>query len=122
MDSVLGFLGDYGIGNSMERGSAERSATQRLRQLQDLRASKGCSGTYLSTADRSAAAASDVNSSAAHLPEDPSDTPGTIQLSPRVKLVPARTLSGYCIKAALGYTGTGSVSSPVATKARRMCS
>lgn len=40
--SVLSFLGDFGIGNVMEKSSAVDSANQRLAQLQDLRANKGC--------------------------------------------------------------------------------
>lgn len=40
--SVMGFLGDYGIGNANERNNAERTATQRMNQLLALRAQKGC--------------------------------------------------------------------------------
>lgn len=40
--SVLSFLGDFGIGNLMERSSAVESATARLAQLQDLRIQRGC--------------------------------------------------------------------------------
>lgn len=40
--SVLGFLGDFGIGNSMERNAAEKSARQRREQLEALRLSKNC--------------------------------------------------------------------------------
>jgi hypothetical protein len=39
---VLGILGDFGIGNSMERGDALKSAERRLQQLQDLRQAKNC--------------------------------------------------------------------------------
>ena len=42
--SALGILGDFGIGNSMERSSAEKSAMQRLGQLRDLKAEKNCFG------------------------------------------------------------------------------
>ena len=45
--SVLGILGDWGIGNAMERSSAEKSAAIRLQQLRDLHASKRCGGTTL---------------------------------------------------------------------------
>lgn len=40
--SVLSFLGDFGIGNVMEKSSAVDSANRRLAQLQDLRNNKGC--------------------------------------------------------------------------------
>lgn len=40
--SVAGFLGDWGIGNSMEKGAAERSAAARRQQLRQLDAQKGC--------------------------------------------------------------------------------
>lgn len=50
------------------------------------------------------------------------DAPGTINLGDGVKLVPAKTLSGYCIKAPSGYVGTGSVNRPAITNARPICS
>lgn len=40
--SVLGFLGDFGIGNTMERNAAEKSARERRDELSALRVSKGC--------------------------------------------------------------------------------
>jgi hypothetical protein len=40
--SVLGFLGDFGIGNSMERSAAEKSARERRAQLEELKTEKGC--------------------------------------------------------------------------------
>lgn len=40
--SVLGFLGDFGIGNAMERDAAEKSARERREQLLALKAAKGC--------------------------------------------------------------------------------
>lgn len=43
--SVLGFLGDFGIGNAMERSAAEESARRRLDELTTLRAAKGCGPT-----------------------------------------------------------------------------
>lgn len=119
--SVLGILGDYGIGNSMERGAAEKSAIQRLNQLNDLKAERGCAGTALSEADQRAAEASVVNASRAALSKSPDDKPGTIDLGSGVKLVPAETLSGYCIKAPVGYQGTGSVNKPAITNARPLC-
>ncbi len=39
---VLGFLGDFGIGNVMEGNAAEESGRQRLAELKALRAGKGC--------------------------------------------------------------------------------
>ena len=119
--SVLGILGDYGIGNSMERSSAEASAARRLGQLNDLKAERGCSGSYLSAADQRVVAASVGNAPRAVMSTDPSDAAGTIDLGGGVKLVPADTLSGYCIKAAPGYTGSGSVNRPSVTTARPIC-
>ncbi len=52
---VLAILGDFGIGNSMEKGSAIESANKRLDQLRDLKSSKKCSATtvgYLSGKER----------------------------------------------------------------------
>ncbi|MFN9131923.1 MAG: hypothetical protein ACK55O_14665 [Phycisphaerales bacterium] len=40
--SVLGFLGDFGIGNAMERSAAESSARKRLEELNTLRVARGC--------------------------------------------------------------------------------
>jgi hypothetical protein len=121
MASVLGILGDYGIGNSMERHEAEASAAKRLADLNDLKAEKGCSGTSLSAADQRAAVAAGSNAPQAVMSTDPSDRPGTINLGNNVKLVPASTLSGYCIKAPAGYQGTGAVNSPAVTNARPLC-
>ncbi|VWC96179.1 hypothetical protein BLA39750_02240 [Burkholderia lata] len=39
---VLAFLGDFGIGNGLEKTAAMDSATKRMGDLQDLRARKGC--------------------------------------------------------------------------------
>jgi len=39
---VLAFLGDFGIGNNMERSSALESANSRITQLQDIRTMKKC--------------------------------------------------------------------------------
>ena len=50
------------------------------------------------------------------------DLAGTIDLGSGVKLVPAKTISGYCIKAPAGYQGTGSVNRPSVTDARPKCS
>lgn len=40
--SVLGFLGDFGIGNAMERDAAEKSARERRGELLTLKTAKGC--------------------------------------------------------------------------------
>ncbi len=42
--SALGVLGDFGIGNSMEKGAAEKSSIQRRRELNMLAAQKNCEG------------------------------------------------------------------------------
>lgn len=39
---VLGFLGDFGIGNTMEGDAAELSGEKRLKELRDLSAEKEC--------------------------------------------------------------------------------
>lgn len=52
--SVLSFLGDFGIGNLMEKDSAMKSATDRSAQLQAVAAQKGCA-----YAARTAAAANE---------------------------------------------------------------
>jgi hypothetical protein len=50
-----------------------------------------------------------------------SDAPGTIDLGGGVRLVPAKTVSGYCIKGPSNYIGTGAVNRPVVTKAKPLC-
>ncbi len=42
---VLAFLGDFGIGNSLERSAALESANTRLLQLRELREAKKCQAT-----------------------------------------------------------------------------
>jgi hypothetical protein len=121
MASVLGILGDYGIGNNMERGAAEASAARRMSQLTDLKAERGCAGSSLSAYDQRAAVASVGNAPRATISSDPTDSPGTIDLGGGVKLVPAKTLSGYCVKAPVGYAGSGSVNKPSITTARPHC-
>ena len=39
---IIAFLGDFGIGDSMEYSSAIKSATNRMEQLQQLKREKGC--------------------------------------------------------------------------------
>lgn len=39
---VLGALGDFGIGNTMEGDAAELSGEKRLKELRDLKAEKKC--------------------------------------------------------------------------------
>lgn len=43
--SAFDFLGNFGIGNSVERGAAEESVAIRLGQLRDTRAQKNCGAT-----------------------------------------------------------------------------
>jgi hypothetical protein len=45
---VLAFLGDFGIGNSLEKTAALESATKRTEQLKDLRTKRSCA---IKTAD-----------------------------------------------------------------------
>lgn len=40
--SVLSFLGDFGIGNVMEKNAATESANDRLQSLENARRAKGC--------------------------------------------------------------------------------
>ena len=40
--SVLGFLGDFGIGNAMEKNAAEKTVNKREADLRDLKAQKDC--------------------------------------------------------------------------------
>ena len=40
---VLAILGDFGIGNSLERSAAIESANKRIEQLRDLKTAKKCS-------------------------------------------------------------------------------
>jgi len=40
--SVLSFLGDFGIGNMMEKDNATQSANTRLKQLKEVANQKGC--------------------------------------------------------------------------------
>jgi hypothetical protein len=49
------------------------------------------------------------------------DSGGNIDVGDGVKLIPAKTLSGYCIKAAPGYVGTGAANMPAVTTARPLC-
>lgn len=42
---VLGFLGDFGIGNSMEQNAAVESGTNRITQLEEFAADKQCTLT-----------------------------------------------------------------------------
>ncbi len=40
--SIGGFLGDFGIGNALEKGQAEKTAAQRETELLTLKAEKDC--------------------------------------------------------------------------------
>jgi hypothetical protein len=48
--AFLGYMGDFGIGNSMEYNDAMKSATTRKAQLQDLKQEKQCSVVKPATA------------------------------------------------------------------------
>ncbi len=48
--SVLSFLGDFGIGNTMEKSAAKKAAQNRLSQLQSLSLQRGCGVSSQSTA------------------------------------------------------------------------
>lgn len=50
--SVLSFLGDFGIGNTMEKNSALESANTRLAQLQQMRGQKGCTSGVTASATK----------------------------------------------------------------------
>jgi hypothetical protein len=43
--SAAGFLGDFGIGNAMAKGDAEKAINDRVAALQAARATKGCAST-----------------------------------------------------------------------------
>ena len=45
-----------------------------------------------------------------------------VELGNGIKLVPAKTPSGYCIQAPAGYVGTGSASAPAVSSERPLCS
>lgn len=49
------------------------------------------------------------------------EVPGTKNLGGGVYLVPAKTPSGYCIKAPAGYRGTGSVTRPAVSTMKPLC-
>lgn len=45
--SVAGFLGDYGIGNAMEKNEAMKSAKERKAQLREAQTKRGCAQAAL---------------------------------------------------------------------------
>ncbi len=51
----------------------------------------------------------------------PAATPMAMDLGGGVRLVPAKTPSGYCIQASSGYVGTGSQSRPAVSTERPLC-
>lgn len=103
--SALGILGDFGIGNSMEKGSAMKSAAIRLGQLRDLQAEKQCG------ASPSFASQTTYGGSASG---------GIIDLG-AVRKIPAKTPSGYCLMAPADYRGTGAANTPAITDALPRC-
>lgn len=46
---------------------------------------------------------------------------GPVDLGGGVRLIPAETMSGYCLIAPLGYIGTGSSTRPIISQARPRC-
>lgn len=50
------------------------------------------------------------------------DAAGNVNVGDSIQLVPAKTASGYCIKAPAGYVGTGAANRPAVTSARPLCS
>lgn len=76
--SVLSFLGDFGVGNVMEKSSAVDSANKRMSQLSSAKSQKGCS--YASAAPaQSIAPASAVDAtgkSQSQKLEELANTPG----------------------------------------------
>ena len=54
-------------------------------------------------------------------PASPAIAAATVDLGGGVRLVPAKTASGFCIEAAPGYVGTGSTSRPSVTDGRPLC-
>lgn len=89
--SVMGFLGDFGLGNVNERETAERMLDVRMNDLGLAEIRRDCEEERIT------------------------GIPGG------VALVPASTKSGYCILAAPGYAGTGSMRKPVITSAMPAC-
>lgn len=74
--SVLSFLGDFGIGNVMEKNHAVQSANTRLSQLQNLRTQKGCGASPQTSA---AAAPPGVAGTAAPAPASTASSLGVGQ-------------------------------------------
>lgn len=62
--SVLSFLGDFGIGNVMEKDAALKSANQRREALENLRVAKQCGGAIVAPATAPLAASAAVAASA----------------------------------------------------------
>lgn len=50
------------------------------------------------------------------------DGTNPVDLGSGIRLIPAKTPSGYCIQAPAGYVGTGSASRPAVTTDRPLCS
>jgi hypothetical protein len=89
--SVMGFLGDFGLGNINEKDTAERILYQRSQQLDQAEVARHCTD------------------------EAQTGIPGG------VALVPAKTQSGYCVIAPANYTGNGSAQRPAITSAMPRC-
>jgi hypothetical protein len=105
------------------KGDYEALRTVAVQRRCELAFSSDLATTVSSPAASSASGfpALDAGARRPGLSADPGDKPGTIDLGAGVKLVPAKTASGYCIKALSGYVGTGSTNKPTATSARPIC-
>lgn len=116
--SVLSFLGDFGMGNVMEKSNAVDSATTRLAQLQDLRTRRGCgavaSGRAVPESRTNAAGADIVASAASATPAAQSDRHKVGRYSYSVEQLPdVRACNPYPV-ASLNAQGAGFESFTVA--------
>ncbi|MGA0610548.1 hypothetical protein [Caldimonas sp. KR1-144] len=80
--SVLSFLGDFGVGNVMEKSSAVESANTRLAQLQQVRTQRGCTATV---AQPPAAAPADPTPSPTAAVPGPASAAPTVAAAPEVQ-------------------------------------
>ncbi len=100
--SVLSFLGDFGIGNVMEKSSAMDAANTRLAQLQDLRVQKGCTATASQTPSATTVT-SQQQPTYAPAPATAIATPKIGQFSNRVEALPeVKACNAHAIAGILG--------------------
>lgn len=100
--SVLSFLGDFGVGNVMEKSSAVSSATTRLAQLDRARASRGCGGQAV------AGQAAPSPQALAVTPVAAARDPGTAAQAPATKAPLQLGRDGWQADKALRGAGCGS--------------